>query len=122
MHAAFFRSSTFVVTAAAAGILMVTMGVRQSVGLFISPIELSTGVGIATISLALAIGQFMWGAVQPLAGALADRVGPRPVLVGSLVLLAAGSVLRLCPARWCKSPARRGWDAGTQRVTADRRV
>jgi predicted MFS family arabinose efflux permease len=93
MNAAFFRSPSFIVTASAAGILMVTMGVRQSVGLFISPIEVSTGVGIATISLALAIGQFMWGAIQPLAGALADRVGPRPVLIGSILLLTLGSAL-----------------------------
>ena len=56
------RPDILVVTLAAAGILMVTMGARQSLGLFIAPIETSTGLGIATISLALAIGQFTWGA------------------------------------------------------------
>ena len=40
------------VTLAAAAILMVTMGARQSLGLFISPLNRSTGLGIATISLA----------------------------------------------------------------------
>ena len=59
------------VTLAAAGILMITMGMRQSVGLFLSPINTSTGLGVVTLSLALAIGQFVWGAVQPIAGALA---------------------------------------------------
>ena len=63
-----------VVTLAAGAFLMVTMGVRQSFGLFISPLNSSTGLGIATISFALAIGQFTWGAVQPIAGALADRL------------------------------------------------
>lgn len=81
------------VTLAAAGILMVTMGARQSLGLFVSPINTSTGLGIVTISLALAVAQFMWGAVQPIAGAIADRYGPEKVLVGGLIVLAAGSAL-----------------------------
>ncbi|MFZ1326972.1 MAG: MFS transporter [Candidatus Contendobacter sp.] len=80
-------------TLAAAGILMVTMGVRQSLGLFVSPLMLSTGLGIGTISLALAIGQFAWGAIQPVAGGLADRYGPRPVLIGGLVVMALGSAI-----------------------------
>ena len=43
------------VTLAAAGILMVTMGMRQSIGLYVSPINTSTGLGIVTLSLALAL-------------------------------------------------------------------
>ncbi len=84
------RPDVLVVTLAAAGILMVTMGARQSLGLFIAPIDASTGLGIASISLALAIGQFTWGAIQPVAGAVADRYGPRAVLIGGLLLLAVG--------------------------------
>src|SRR5574343_1553084 len=78
------------ITLSAAGVLMITMGARQSLGLFVSPIHDSTGMGVAAISLALAVGQFAWGAIQPLAGALADRDGPRGVLIGGLILLAAG--------------------------------
>ncbi len=89
---AMFRSlqhpGALAVTLAAAGILMVTMGSRQSLGLIIAPLNADTNLGIVTISLALAVGQFMWGATQPVAGALADRYGPRPVLIGGLVLLA----------------------------------
>jgi MFS family permease len=92
-----FRSLTdraaWTVTLAAAGILMVTMGARQSLGLFVSPVNTSTGLGIVTISLALAVGQFMWGAVQPIAGAIADRYGPAKVLVGGVLILALGSAL-----------------------------
>src|SRR3954469_2941466 len=66
------------VTFAAAAVLMVTMGARNTLGLFVSPINSSTGLGIVTISFALAIAQFVWGAAQPLAGALADRHGARP--------------------------------------------
>lgn len=87
------RPDILVVTLAAAGIMMVTMGARQSLGLFIGPIDASTGLGIATISLALAIGQFTWGAIQPVAGAVADRCGPRAVLLGGLLVLALGCAI-----------------------------
>ncbi|MBS0369187.1 MAG: MFS transporter [Proteobacteria bacterium] len=87
------KPDVLLTTLAAAGILLVTMGARQSIGLFISPLNTSTGLGIATISLALAIGQFSWGAIQPIAGAIADRYGPRPVLIGGVLLLAVGSAL-----------------------------
>jgi MFS family permease len=85
-------SSGWALMLAAAAILMVTFGVRQSIGLYISPLNTATGLGIANISLALAIGQFVWGASQPLFGALADRHGPTPVIVAGSLLLAAGTV------------------------------
>jgi MFS family permease len=82
-----------VVTFAAAAVLMVTMGARNTLGLFVSPINSSTGLGVVTISFALAIAQFVWGAVQPVAGALADRHGPRRVLTWGLLVLALGTAL-----------------------------
>ena len=42
---------------AAAAIMMLTMGARQTMGLFLSPLNTATGLGIASISLALAVGQ-----------------------------------------------------------------
>lgn len=86
---------------AASSILMVTMGVRQTSGLLIDPIHVSTGLGIAQISFSLAIGQFVWGAVQPFFGAMADQRGPLPVLVGGGVLLAVGLIAAtLLPGAW----------------------
>ncbi|NJA88301.1 MFS transporter [Rhodocyclus tenuis] len=93
MFASLRRPDILLTTLAAAGILMVTMGTRQSFGLFIAPLDASTGLGIATISFALAIGQFAWGAIQPVAGACADRYGPRAVLIGGIVLLAFGTAV-----------------------------
>jgi MFS family permease len=75
---------------AAAAIMLVTMGIRQSMGLFLAPIDAATGIGIAGISFAMAVAQLMWGAIQPLAGAVADRWGTGRVLVIGLVTLAAG--------------------------------
>ncbi len=80
-------------TLATAGILMVTMGMRQSLGLYLGPINTSTGLGIVTLSLAMAIGQFVWGAVQPIAGMLADRHGPRWILFGGVFMLALATAL-----------------------------
>ncbi|WP_338847597.1 MFS transporter [Massilia sp. W12] len=85
--------SWLVITLSAAALLMVTMGVRQSMGLFVSPLNTASGLGLVKISLALAIGQFMWGAIQPVAGAMADRNGPASILALGLVLLALGCAL-----------------------------
>lgn len=87
------RQSYWLVTLTAASILMITMGARQSLGLFVAPLNASSGLGIASISFALAIGQFVWGAVQPFAGAVADRHGAGWVLAGGSLLLALGSAL-----------------------------
>ena len=86
-------NSWLFVSIAAAAMLMVTMGTRQTQGLFLFPIAGSTGAGIVTISFAMAVGQFVWGAVQPIAGALADRFGPARVLVVGVFVLALGSAL-----------------------------
>ena len=83
----------WLVTLVAAAILMVTMGARQSQGLFVAPLNAATGLGVVSISLAMAIGQFVWGAVQPFAGAIADRHGPARVLAAGLLLLAIGTAL-----------------------------
>ena len=87
------QPGVWAITLSAAGILMVPMGARQSLGLFLSPLNTTTGLGVASISLAMAVGQFTWGAIQPLAGAVADRYGPGRVLFGGLLLLALGSAI-----------------------------
>ncbi len=80
---------------------MITMGIRQSMGLFVSPLNTSTGLGIVAISFALAVGQLMWGVAQPIFGAIADRYGPGPVLVAGGVMAALGiSLAPLIPTRW----------------------
>jgi MFS family permease len=86
-------SSFFGITVLAAAILMVTMGARQTLGLFVAPIDTTTGLGIISISLALAIAQFVWGLVQPIAGALADRYGHARVVMGGILLAALGNAL-----------------------------
>ncbi|ALK98098.1 major facilitator transporter [Massilia sp. WF1] len=74
----------------ASAILMITMAARLTTGLFLSPINTSTGLGVASISLAMAVGQFMWGASQPIFGAVADKYGPARVIVLGGLMLALG--------------------------------
>jgi len=93
--------AAWVLMLCAAGILFITTGARQTLGLFVMPLKESTGMSIASISFALAIGQFVWGAVQPVFGAIADSHGSRPVIAGGLVLLAIGMALAsLADTQW----------------------
>jgi MFS family permease len=78
---------------AAAGTFALTMGARQSMGLFLSPLNTSTGLGIASISLAFAFGQLWWGLTQPVAGMVADRYGAGRVIVVGVLLVALGTAL-----------------------------
>jgi len=84
------RSAFWTLVVSSAAILAVTMGARQSLGLFVSPLNTSTGLGIVAISFALAVGQFVWGAVQPVFGILADRIGAFRVMALGALLLAFG--------------------------------
>src|SRR5262245_51975593 len=78
---------------AAAAILMITMGARQTSGLFLLPITQATGVSIVAFSFALAVGQFVFGAAQPIFGAIADKFGAVKVIIAGAVMLALGSAL-----------------------------
>ncbi|WP_420473193.1 MFS transporter [Noviherbaspirillum sp. ST9] len=92
-HTQMTPRAAWMLTLAAAAILMITMGARLTTGLFVSPINTSTGLGIVSISFAMAVGQFMWGASQPIFGAIADKHGPGKVIVAGAILLAGGTAL-----------------------------
>ncbi len=83
----------WVVLLAAAGAYALSTGVRQSMGLFVSPLNTSAGLGIGSISLAFAFGQLWWGLTQPVAGAIADKVGAGRVLFAGVLLVALGTFI-----------------------------
>jgi len=87
------RVSTWPLVLTAAAILTITMGMRQSMGLFVSPLNTATGLGIVTISFAMAVGQFVWGASQPIFGAVADRYGSARVVMAGGIMLTIGTAL-----------------------------
>ena len=87
------RYGVGLVLLAAGGTLAVTMGARQSMGLFLGTLNSSTGLGLANISLAFAFGQLWWGLTQPFAGMVADRIGTARVLLLGITLVAIGTAL-----------------------------
>ena len=87
------RTAFWLVLVAAAGTFALTMGTRQTMGLFISPLNTSTGLGLGSISLAFAFGQLWWGLTQPFAGAMADKVGAGRVLLAGALLVALGTFI-----------------------------
>lgn len=74
-------------------IAAVTNGIRSSFGLFTLPMTGDLGLSRETWGLAMAIQQIAWGAAQPFAGGLADRYGTGKVIVGGLLIYAAGLAL-----------------------------
>jgi predicted MFS family arabinose efflux permease len=74
-------------------IISLCMGLRQSLGLFMRPMTVDLGISAAAFGFSIALQNIVWGLSQPFIGAAADRYGPRPVLVGSALVYAAGLAL-----------------------------
>ncbi|GCL62965.1 MFS transporter [Pseudaquabacterium pictum] len=80
----------------AATVLSLSLGLRQSLGIFMPPITQgpqSIGITVAQFTAAVAVQNLAWGLLQPLAGAWAARVGFRPLMVAGAVLYVAALVL-----------------------------
>jgi predicted MFS family arabinose efflux permease len=71
-------------------VISLSMGMRQSMGLFLGPLTSDIGVSAATFSFSLALQNIIWGASGPVVGALADRYGARPVVFATALIYAAG--------------------------------
>jgi MFS family permease len=82
--------SPVIVLAAGCLVAMIGFGIRSSLGLFLEPMTTEHGWDRQTYALAMAIQNLLWGLGMPFAGALADRYGPRWVLVGGAIAYAAG--------------------------------
>ncbi len=70
--------------------LTLSMGLRQSLGLFMPDLTRDIGISVGDFTIAVAVQNLAWGFLQPAAGALAVRWGYRPMMVGGSVLYVAG--------------------------------
>ena len=85
--------STRTVLVCGALILMLAMGVRQTMGLLLPPMTLANGWTRDEFAFAIALQNLLWGAFVPFAGAIADRFGAGRVLVASAATYVAGLML-----------------------------
>jgi MFS family permease len=72
--------------------LLASTGLRATFAVYIKPIETEMGWSRAALSMAAAISLLLLGATGPFAGRLADRWGPRRVIVLALALLGLGGI------------------------------
>lgn len=73
--------------------LSIGMGVRQSFGLVMPSLTRDIALTISDFAFAMSVQNLAWGFLQPVAGALAVRVGFRPVMVVGSALYVAGLLL-----------------------------
>jgi MFS family permease len=71
-------------------IMGITVGFRQSLGLFLTPISLDLGIGREGFSLGMGLMNLIWGLASPFAGAIADRYGAGRVAAAGGICYAAG--------------------------------
>src|SRR5262245_40640736 len=84
------RGQAVLVLSSAAVMLSIAMGLRQSFGLFQTPVVQDLGLQAADFAMAIAVQNIIWGVTQPVAGAFVDRYGPRLIAVVGVLLYAAG--------------------------------
>jgi MFS family permease len=100
--------STRTVLTCAALILMLAMGVRQTMGLFMPQMTVANGWSRDEFALAIAMQNILWGAFVPFAGAIADRHGAGRVLAAAALSYVAGLVLMALS----QTPLHLGFSAG----------
>lgn len=97
------NKQTYLILVCASLVVLLSMGMRQSFGLFQTPIAQTFGIGLTAFSLSLAIQNLMWGLSQPIIGALSDKYGSGRVIAlcgifqifGLLLLANADSLWQL---------------------------
>src|ERR1700761_735075 len=70
--------------------LTLSMGLRQSLGIFMQPLTHDVGISISDFTLAIAIQNLAWGFLQPIAGAMTARYGFRAIMVAGAAFYIAG--------------------------------
>jgi predicted MFS family arabinose efflux permease len=80
----------WIIVLCAGAIMALSVGLRQSLGLFLTPISGDLGLGRESFALAMGLTNLFWGLAAPAAGAIADRHGAGKVAVFGGLAYAAG--------------------------------
>ena len=70
--------------------LSLSMGLRQSLGIFLQPLTRDVGISVSDFTLAIAAQNLAWGFLQPLAGAMTVRYGFRAIMLAGALFYIAG--------------------------------
>ena len=90
----FFPSKLALITLlSACGIVAVSMGLRQTFGLFSDFFIEDLQCTVTQFGLAIGIQMLMWGMFAPIFGALADKIGGNKVTIIAFVFMALGIYL-----------------------------
>src|SRR5256714_10802026 len=81
---------TMMILTGAAVLLSLGMGIRQSLGLFLTPVTRDLGLMAADFTLAIAVQNIVWGLSQAPVGAIADRFGLRATMVAGAAIYVVG--------------------------------
>src|SRR6266446_9759226 len=73
--------------------LTLSMGLRQSLGIFMQPLTHDVAISISEVTLAIAVQNLAWGFLQPVAGAMTVRFGFRAIMMVGALLYVAGLAL-----------------------------
>lgn len=73
--------------------LTLSMGLRQSLGIFMQPLTHDIHLSVSDFTLALAVQNLAWGFLQPLAGAMTVRYGFRPIMIVGALMYIVGLIL-----------------------------
>ena len=75
------------------GVLAISMGTRQTFGLFLEPMTEDLGIGRGNFALAIAVQNLIWGLLTPFFGVVADRYGTARCLTFGGVLYFCGLLI-----------------------------
>jgi len=90
----FFQNNLALITLlSACGIVAISMGLRQTFGLFSDFFVRDLECTITQFGLAIGIQMLMWGMFAPIFGAMADKIGGNKVTIIAFVFMALGIYL-----------------------------
>jgi len=94
MKEKFFQNKLALITLlSACGIVAVSMGLRQTFGLFSDFFIKDLQCTVTQFGLAIGIQMLMWGMFAPIFGAMADKIGGNKVTIIAFVFMALGIYL-----------------------------
>jgi len=82
----------------AAVLLSLGMGIRQSFGLFLTPVTRDLALTAADFTLAVAVQNIVWGISQAPIGAIADRFGLRATMMAGAAIYVVGLAVMVAAA------------------------